>query len=137
MTVNFNTPEKQIIVDIRGAVNNPGLYALKWGQSIEDAVGHAGGLTADAVAGSDLLASIPDNLDYIYIPSKNDGPQKVNINYAEQWLLEALPGIGAAKAKAIMDYRTNNGYFTSVSELKKVSGIGDTIFNQIKDRITI
>jgi competence protein ComEA len=56
----------------------------------------------------------------------------VNINSASQKQLEELPGIGPAKAKAIMDYRKKNGPFKSVEDIKKVDGIGDATYEQIK-----
>lgn len=62
---------------------------------------------------------------------------KVNINTATEVELDALPGIGEAKAKAIVQYRNENGKFKSIGEIKKVKGIGDGIFEDIKDLITV
>jgi len=56
----------------------------------------------------------------------------VNINSASQKQLEELPGVGPAKAKAIMDYRKKNGPFKNVEDIKKVDGIGDATYEQIK-----
>jgi competence protein ComEA len=56
----------------------------------------------------------------------------VNINSASQKQLEELPGVGPAKAKAIMDYRKKNGPFKSVEDIKKVDGIGEATYEQIK-----
>lgn len=56
----------------------------------------------------------------------------VNINSASQKQLEELPGVGPAKAKAIIDYRKKNGPFKSVEDIKKVDGIGDATYNEIK-----
>jgi comEA protein len=64
-------------------------------------------------------------------------PQKIDINRAEAWLLEALPGIGPSKAQAIIDYRKQNGGFSDISELLNVSGIGQDIYQKIKDLITV
>jgi competence ComEA-like helix-hairpin-helix protein len=64
-------------------------------------------------------------------------PQKIDINRAEAWLLEALPGIGPTKAQAIIDYRQQNGYFSDISEILNVEGIGQDIYEQIKDLITV
>jgi comEA protein len=64
-------------------------------------------------------------------------PQKIDINRAEAWLLEALPGIGPSKAQAIIDYRQQNGGFSDISELLNVSGIGQDIYQKIKDLITV
>ena len=62
---------------------------------------------------------------------------KVNINTATEAELDALPGIGEAKAKAIVEYRNENGNFKSISDIKKVKGIGDKIFEELKDLITV
>jgi comEA protein len=64
-------------------------------------------------------------------------PQKIDINRAEAWLLEALPGIGPSKAQSIIDYRQQNGGFSDISELLNVSGIGQDIYQKIKDLITV
>lgn len=61
----------------------------------------------------------------------------VNINTATAEELKSLPGIGPAKAQAIVEYRNANGAFKSVDELKKVKGIGDGIFNKLKDEATV
>jgi competence protein ComEA len=62
---------------------------------------------------------------------------KININTATIAELESLPRIGPKVAQRIIDYRTQNGPFKKVEDLMKVQGIGEKIFNQLKDRITI
>jgi len=66
---------------------------------------------------------------------KSDG--RININSASRTELEDLPGIGPALSSRIVDYRNNNGPFSTIEELKKVSGIGDKKFEAIKDKVTI
>lgn len=61
----------------------------------------------------------------------------VNINTATQEELDALKGIGPVKAKAIVDYRSKNGSFKSVEDIKKVKGIGDKTFDAIKGDISV
>ena len=61
----------------------------------------------------------------------------VNVNAASQQELEALPGIGPAKAKAIVEYRAQNGAFKSVDELKKVKGIGPAVLAKLKDQASV
>jgi len=64
-------------------------------------------------------------------------PQKIDINRAEAWLLEALPGIGESKAQAIIAYRQQNGGFKHITEITEVEGIGPAIYEEIKDLITV
>ena len=97
---------------IGGAVNNPGYYPLKEGDSIEDLIRAAGGLTYGADL-SLIELRIPQ-------PSEENETQKIDINRAPAWLLEALPGIGEVKAQAIIDYRQQNGLFNNINELLKV-----------------
>ena len=114
---------------IGGAITNPGFYPLKAEDSIGDIIEAAGGTTGSAD---------PSQIE-LYIPEEGEEcqPQKVNINRAEAWLLEALPGIGETRAKAIVAYRQNNGSFHRTNELTKVEGIGDSTYEQIKHLITV
>ncbi len=115
-------------VYIGGAVANPGFYPLKEDDTIQALLSSVG-IETDA----DL-----DNIK-IYIPREGKAslPQKVDINRAEAWLLEALPGIGPSRAQAIVDYRNENGSFKRIEELLQVEGIGEGTFNKIKDYITV
>jgi competence protein ComEA len=116
-------------INIHGAVSNPGIYQFSGDDSLSSLLKSAGGVTADGK---------PDTLE-LYLPPTNvsDNAQKININTAADWLLEALPGIGTTKAKAIIDYRTKNGFFRSVDELTKVTGISQNLLDQIKPFITV
>ena len=119
-------PEGEVYIG--GAVNNPGFYPLKTGDSIDDIIQAAGGISADA----DL------NQLKLYIPEAGETPpQKINLNRADVWLLEALPGIGEARAQAIIDYRQQNGHFRNINELTEVEGIGTAIHEKIKHLITV
>jgi len=114
---------------IGGAVNSPGFYPLTAGDSMEGLIQAAGGTTSSA------------NLSRLklYIPEvgEEEQPQKINLNRAEVWLLEALPGIGETLAQRIIDYRQQNGPFNNIKELMKVAGIGTTTYEQIKHLITV
>ena len=123
------TQELQGEIYVGGAVNNPGLYPLRAGDSIEDIIQAAGNTTSNA----DLTKA------ELYIPTveEEQPPQKVNLNRAEVWLLEALPGIGETRAQAIVDYRNQNGPFRNTYELTKVKGIGTATYEQIKHLITV
>ena len=114
---------------IGGTVRNPGFYSLKDGDSIQDIIQAAGGTTS----GADLSSL------KLYIPQVGEGtqPQRINLNRAEAWLLEALPGIGEVRAQAIIDYRSQNEPFRNISELTKVEGIGITTYEQIEHLLTV
>jgi competence protein ComEA len=113
---------------IGGAVTNPGIYSLKEGDTLQMLLSDAG-VEPDA------------DLGYIelYVPREGEeqSPQNIDINHAEPWLLEALPGIGETLAQRIVDYRSENGPFKRIEDLLKVSGIGAATFENIKDRITV
>jgi len=113
---------------VGGAVNNPGFYPLKTGDTVEALLQAAGGTINSAdLSGLKLYIS----------EGEEEEPQKINLNRAEVWLLQALPGIGETKAKAIVDYRQQNGPFQNINELTKVEGIGAATYEQIKHLITV
>jgi len=122
------SPQFQGDVYIGGAVNNPGFYPIKAGDSIEALIQAAGGTSNADLSRLEL-----------YIPTVGEGkePQKIDINRAEAWLLIALPGIGQSRAQAIIDYRQQHGAFRSITEITKVEGIGQSTYEQIKPFITV
>ena len=144
-----------IIVHIAGEVNNEGIYELAENSRIADAIDAAGGLTENAVLDNINLASFLEDGCKIYIPKKEDEilenkdaednnlankeskNLKININTASQKELETLPGIGTLIAKRIIEYRKVNGRFSDIEEIKKVNGIGESKFKNIKDFIKI
>jgi competence protein ComEA len=121
-------PELSGEVYIGGAVANPGIYSLKEGDTLQTLLSDAG-IETDA------------DLSHIelYVPREGEyqSPQKIDINRAEPWLLEALPGIGEVLAQRIVDYRSENGPFKIIEDLLKVSGIGEATFEKIEDYITV
>jgi competence protein ComEA len=117
------------LVYIDGAVNNPGLYSLAPGDSIDTLIQAAGGV-ADGADPSRLELHIPQ-------AAEKEEPQKIDLNRADSWLLEALPGIGEVRAGDIISYREQNGLFRNINELLKVPGIGPATFEQIKDLVTV
>ena len=122
-------PELQGEIYVSGGVNNPGIYPIKAEDSLDDVIQAAGGTTSNADF-SQLKLLVPDS-------GEATQTQKVNLNKAEVWLLEALPGIGPTRAQAIIDYRQKNGQFHNITELLKVEGIGDTTYEKIKHLITV
>jgi competence protein ComEA len=141
--------EKMIYIDLKGAVNYPGVYEMKLGSRVKDLLNEAGGFTLEADSIMINLAQVLEDEMVIYVPKQgeiepnisgnlttpNDG--LVNINIATLAELENLAGIGPAKAEAIIAYRNELGKFKSIEELKEVSGIGEGVFNQIKDEISV
>ena len=129
--ISIPTPPSHQInqIYIGGAVINAGFYPLTAGDTVEDIIQAAGGTSSDA----DLSQL------RLYIPQTGEGlqSQKVNLNRAEGWLLEALPGIGRTTAQAIINYRNQNGLFSNINELTRVEGIGDVTYDKIKDLITV
>ncbi len=121
-------PEQSGKIYIGGAVANPGIYSLTEDDTIQALLSDAG-IKPDA----DL------NYIKIYIPQEdeNQSPQKINLNRAESWLLEALPGIGEVTAQKIVDYRNENGSFNRIEDLLQVKGIGEGTFDKTKDYITV
>lgn len=141
----------QAKVCLAGEVKNPGMYTLTEEDRIADAVKAAGGFTDNADSDAVNLAQKLEDEQYIYIPSKN-GPKSdysdkqasasvftgiININTASSEELQKLPGIGSAIAKRIIEYRTNADGFKSTSEIMNVKGIGDSIYEKIRNNITV
>lgn len=149
---NNNTvtdPEEElscIYVDIDGAVNVPGVYEFSEGDRVIDAIEKAGGLKDNAytknlnkarklIDGEKIyIFEEGENISLDLYNAGNEG--KININTASKDKLMSLPGIGEVYAQRIIDYRSRK-FFSSIEEIKEVQGIGDKIFEKIKDSITI
>ncbi len=130
--IEITIPQTQEIngeIYIGGAVNNPGFYPLKSGDTLESLVQAAGGTTGKANI----------NQVRLYFPGlgEREPSQKIDINRAEPWLLMALPGIGEARAEDMVEYRRQNGPFRQINELVKVEGIGGATYERIKHLITV
>lgn len=121
-------PEQSGELSIGGAVANPGIYPWQEGDTIQ-------ALFLDAGVEPDADFSHIE----IYVPREGEEQpsQKIDINRAELWLLEALPGIGEVTAQAIVDYRNENGSFKRIEDLLQVKGIGEGTLAKIKDYITV
>ena len=121
-------PEQSGQIYIGGAVANPGIYPCQEGDTVQALLLHAG-VEPDAD-----LSRIK-----LYIPrdGETELPQRIDINRAEPWLLQALPGIGEVRAQAIVGYRNEHGPFRRIEDLLKVSGIGPATFEKIKGSITV
>ncbi len=139
-----------IFVQVAGAVCKPGVYELSSGSRVYAAIEAAGGLTEQADDSDINQAAVLEDGQKLYVytieeraleEAKEAATQAedglVNINTATESELTSLPGIGQTKAKQIVEYRQSNGSFSSIEEIKNVSGIGDGIFNQINSLIKI
>lgn len=144
---------KVIKVYMTGAVAKPGVYALSEGDRVYQAVEMAGGLLSDAEAkGVNMAAPLQDGQTTI-IPKKGEAPLsntsqpvegtqttksgKVNINTATVQELDRLNGIGPTIAQRIIEYRQSHGPFQRLEDLKKVSGIGEKKYADLKDSICL
>ncbi len=124
-------------VYVGGEVGSPGRYEWPPGLTLEEAIDRAGGPTAGAEPGVARLAVPPREGA---APPKEDtasDEQKVNINTAEPWLLEALSGIGPTRAQAIVAYREEHGPFRRVEDLERVDRIGPKTVDRIREFITV
>jgi competence protein ComEA len=139
----------EVIVDVAGAVNNPGVYSLPAQSRVIDALRAAG----NGVTGSDLsdlnLARIVKDGEQIYVnPTVRTvngkkiikkviprGP--ININRASAKEFDGLAGIGPVIAKRIVEYRRVNGPFMTIEDLQKVSGIGSAKFEEFKSKVSV
>lgn len=166
-------------VDIKGAITNPGVYAVECSKTINDIILLAGGLTENAnTSVNNLAKKVTDEMVIIiytdeeiknsnivdtvvkYVDKecncpniKNDGcindkitgeiggntdtSYAININTASLEELQKLSGIGASKAEAIIKYRDKVGKFKSIEELLEVDGIGEKLYEEIKNSITV
>ena len=157
-TSSKDNKNKKIYVHICGEVNEPGVYELKEDARVIDAIEAAKGLTKAASQQSVNQAEKLEDSEQIYIPSikevkedvnqtvkssesnssiNNEGNNKVNINTASQEELTTLPGIGVAKAQKIIAYRQQNGSFSKIEDIMKISGIKEGLFNKISENITV
>lgn len=140
-----------MMADIKGAVVNPGVYEIHEGGRVVDLIELSGGLLDDAdTAAINFALYVQDEMS-IYIPRIGEnvhaalpvqvgeaaGKGTVNLNSAQSSELQTLPGIGPAKAEAIIEYRETNGPFKKIEDLKEISGIGDKTFDKLKDQISV
>jgi len=140
---------KLLVVDVAGAVRHAGLYRLRSGSRIDDAIAAAGGPTAKAQLDSvNLAAPIADG-EQIVVPARGTGTAgasggaqssamgpsptaPLDLNTATLEQLDALPGIGPTTAQKIVAYRQAHGPFHSVADLDAVPGIGQGRIEQLK-----
>ena len=191
--ISLEKPSEEVVetppiyVEVKGAVNHPGVFEVNENNIINDVIALAGGLKDNAYTDNiNLSKKVSDEL-VVYVFTKEEYKKNsssnnthtntsstssskesyqideatknnisiitssnsetttsqdttsklININTASAQELTSLPGIGETKANNIVSYRTENGYFKTIEDLKNVSGIGDATFEQLKDYITV
>jgi competence protein ComEA len=155
-TSSTTTAIEELVIDVEGAVVQPGVHRLSAGARVTDAVAAAGGLgpTADG-ARLNLAAPLQDG-QRVYVPAVGEEPPAVvgpgsgpaaagadaptgplDLNRADAAALDALPGIGPATAAAIIEHRERIGGFTSVDQLLDVRGIGEAKLDQLRPLVTV
>jgi len=153
--VTIPIKDKSIVVEIKGEVKKPDVYTLNENAIIKELIEAAGGLTENADLSNINRAKKLQNHELVYIANKNDITKEsrntnsesntsnsqgisntiVNINTATIEQLKTLNGIGDSKAKSIIEYREQNGGFKSKEDIKNVTGIGEKMFERIKEQI--
>jgi competence protein ComEA len=147
----------KVMIDIAGAVVKPGVYEMLGGTRIKEVLIEAGGLSSEASrdwveTNLNQAEKVYDG-QKIYIPKKSEslkvesrengkvlGGQSqglISLNNASAKELEELPGVGPKMAEKIINYRQTNGGFKDINELKLVSGIGEKMFDKLKEQIRI
>jgi competence protein ComEA len=152
---NQGTVSSQLVVDVTGKVRHPGIVELAPGSRVVDALHAAGGARpgADTTA-LNLARQLVDGEQIVVgldVPTVGPAPSTpatgsadqgetiapVDVNTADQAQLETLPGIGPVTAVSILDWRNQNGSFSSVDELLEVSGIGDATLADIEPYVYV
>ncbi|UQS86468.1 helix-hairpin-helix domain-containing protein [Nicoliella spurrieriana] len=157
----------KLVVDIKGAVKHPGIYKVDVDTRVSNLVDLAGGFSKSADHKNVNLAQRLNDQQVIYIPIKGevkgnrhlnqsmdsnisngqsqldsssnsgDNNGKININTADKEQLQTINGIGEKKAENIISYRQEKGNFKSIDDIKNTDGIGDKMFENIKNSITV
>ena len=140
-----------LFIEVKGAVSRPGVYELQTGDRVLTAIELAGGYLSDSDSKAINHAQKVEDEMIIYVPvvgeeienppdaasTNSSGNALININKADIQGLTSLPGIGPAKAEAIISYREENGGFKSVQDLTEVTGIGQKTFEKLESYITV
>jgi competence protein ComEA len=142
----------RIVVHVAGAVRDPGIYRLPSGARVDDAVTRAGGATRRADLGGLNLAAELDDGRQVLVPERPprggassavtppaepaEG-QPLNLNTATLEQLDTLSGIGPTTAQKILDFREDQGGFSSVEELGEIPGIGDKRLATLREEVTL
>ena len=145
---NLSESPIDLIINVAGKVNNPGVYQLPQGSRVIDAIKAAGNqrngvdisdinLARILVDGEQILVGSPKPSSGKIVAKKITIDNPLDINRATITQLDTLPGIGPVTAQRIIDYRTKVGRINSVDELKKISGLGGAKFEEIKSLLRV
>jgi competence protein ComEA len=144
-----------LVVHVSGAVADPGLVTVPDGARVGEALSAAGGPTADAEVDRLNLAQPLSDGERVHVPREGEAdppgastgggengagadPQgRVDLNRATAQELETLPGIGPARAQAIVEHREAHGPFGEPGDLRAVSGIGEATFQRLADLVGV
>ncbi|MCL2575800.1 MAG: helix-hairpin-helix domain-containing protein [Defluviitaleaceae bacterium] len=152
--IEIITEPQMLMIHISGHITNPNVYEFEQGARVIDAVNAAGGLTEYADENSINLADflydtqriivfgITDNAPHATSgsnanTSSSSAGSLININTATTDQLMTLNNIGESRAQNIINHRTARGGFRNIEELMNVTGIGESIFNGLRDRVTV
>ncbi|MEY5024188.1 MAG: hypothetical protein RL569_1101 [Actinomycetota bacterium] len=133
----------EIFVHVAGEVKNPGLYAVRVGSRVEDAIELAGGMTKSAFEQSVNLARMVSDgeqivvLDKSQVASGGGASEFISLNNATAEQLEALPGVGPSLASRIIEHRKAIGSFSDLTQLRDVAGIGEKLYAKISVLLTL
>ncbi|MCE3552230.1 helix-hairpin-helix domain-containing protein [Pseudonocardia sp. RS11V-5] len=148
----------ELVVSVSGKVRRPGLVRVPDGSRVADVLDAAGGaLPGTDLAGLNLARRVADGEQVaVGVPAAADGggapagpapaggdtggaapAGKVDLNRATVEQLDALPGVGPVTAQRILDWRTRNGRFARVDQLREVEGIGERRFTQLRELVTV
>ncbi|MCL2397271.1 MAG: helix-hairpin-helix domain-containing protein [Defluviitaleaceae bacterium] len=146
-------PRRVIVVYVSGEVRNAGVFEFYEGDRVVNAIEAAGGFTDYADPNAINLAAVLVDEQHIVVFSLEDGMPhtatavagqdgpagdgRININTATAEELQALGGIGPALSERIVSHRNARGGFENIEEIMNVSGIGDRIFESIRDMIRV
>jgi len=143
-----------IVVEVKGAVRKPGVYAFMAEDRVEEAIKRAGGFTSKAdTVDINQAAKLEDSM-MIYVRKQgevdrqvqkaaadtspgNEQSQEVNVNQADAAKLQTINGIGPAKAEAIIAYREEHGEFQQIEDLRNISGFGEKTIERLKNQLTV
>ena len=142
------TVTAEVIVNVAGKVENPGVYKLPLGSRVVDAINLAGNqlkgvdisdinLARVLVDGEQILVGTPPSVAGKKAAAKISASNPLDLNRATIAQLDTLPGIGPVTAQRILDYRSKVGRINSVDELKKISGLGGAKFEEIKNLLRV